>query len=739
MSQAQSVHLSANRRRLIKDRLAKYGVTLGGVMVLVALLLIFFYLLYVILPLFKGAEITQDASWQQGAGRTLALGLDEQNSLGYRISDTGEVDFFAVKGAEAGKALKAFNLGGRVSAIAATLPVQQSYAVATGGNSVMVIKPSFNVSYGDKGRQTTPALAYPLGEDAIEVLPAGRTIKALGFEYRSDGAVILALGDTGRLWLTRLSAEENFLTGEKEWQQSRLELATDGRVLSALRVNPNLRQIYALAGSQLVVYDIRDPEHASLTQVLDLADAKNPVTALAFLSGANSILAGTRNGTISQWFEVVGSNGRHFAHIRDFKLGQPVVALAAEFNRKGFVAAGSQGKVALFHATSEVELADLTLPGAAGDMAYAPRANGLLVSDDKALHFFKVDNQHPEVSFKALWQKVWYEGYQAPDYVWQSTSGSDDFEPKLSLAPLAFGTIKAAFYAMLFATPLALAGAIYTAYFMSGGMRRFIKPTVEIMEALPTVILGFLAGLWLAPLVEEHLPGIVALLIMLPLTMLLVAVLWQRLPKKLRHKVPEGWHALVLVPPLVLVGYGTMALSPVLEHWLFGGDTRLYLTNVLGMDFDQRNALVVGIAMGFAVIPTIFTIAEDAVFSVPKHLTQGSLALGATPWQTLTRVVLLTASPGIFSAVMMGLGRAVGETMIVLMATGNTPVMDWNIFEGMRTLSANIAVEMGESEVGSSHYRVLFLAAFVLFIFTFLFNTVAEFIRQRLRERYSSL
>ncbi|HET8817666.1 MAG TPA: ABC transporter permease subunit, partial [Pseudidiomarina sp.] len=193
------------------------------------------------------------------------------------------------------------------------------------------------------------------------------------------------------------------------------------------------------------------------------------------------------------------------------------------------------------------------------------------------------------------------------------------------------------------------------------------------------------------------------------------------------------------IPLVLLVSYAAFSASPVVEDWLFGGNVRQFITNELGITFDQRNSLVVGIAMGFAVIPTIFSIAEDAVFSVPKHLSNGSLALGATTWQTLTKVVLLTASPGIFSAVMMGLGRAVGETMIVLMATGNTPIMDWNIFEGMRTLSANIAVEMPESEVGSSHYRILFLAAFVLFVFTFVFNTLAEFVRQRLREKYSSM
>jgi phosphate transport system permease protein len=143
--------------------------------------------------------------------------------------------------------------------------------------------------------------------------------------------------------------------------------------------------------------------------------------------------------------------------------------------------------------------------------------------------------------------------------------------------------------------------------------------------------------------------------------------------------------------------------------------------------------------MGFAVIPTIFSIAEDAIFSVPKSMSYGSLALGATPWQTMLYVVLPTASPGIFSALMIGMGRAVGETMIVLMATGNTPITDINIFEGMRTLAANIAVEIPEAEVGSSHYRILFLTGFVLFCFTFVFNTAAEIVRQRLRNKYGSL
>lgn len=196
---------------------------------------------------------------------------------------------------------------------------------------------------------------------------------------------------------------------------------------------------------------------------------------------------------------------------------------------------------------------------------------------------------------------------------------------------------------------------------------------------------------------------------------------------------------LILVPVIILATYFAISISSPIENMMFGGSLISWFNNEWGIGYDQRNSLVVGIAMGFAVIPTVFSITEDAIFSVPKHLTVGSLALGATPWQTMTKVVLLTASPGIFSAVMIGLGRAVGETMIVLMATGNTPVMDLSIFQGMRTLSANIAVEMPEAEVDSTHYRVLFLAALVLFAFTFVFNTLAEIIRQRLREKYSSL
>ena len=303
--------------------------------------------------------------------------------------------------------------------------------------------------------------------------------------------------------------------------------------------------------------------------------------------------------------------------------------------------------------------------------------------------------------------------------------------------PLTFGTLKAAFYAMLLAAPMAVCGAIFTGYFMAPGMRRTVKPLVELMEALPTVVLGFLAGLWLAPFVEQNLLGVFALVILLPLTILTASVAWMFFPRQVRHCIPEGWEAALLVPVIILSSWFALWAAGPFEFWLFGGDIKAWLGSELRLAYDQRNAMIVGFAMGFAVIPTIFSIAEDAIFTVPRQLSNGSLALGATPWQTLAKVILPTASPGIFSALMIGFGRAVGETMIVLMATGNTPIMDINIFEGMRTLAANIAVEVPETDVNGSHYRVLFLSALVLFAFTFLVNTIAELVRQRLRRRYS--
>jgi phosphate transport system permease protein len=274
---------------------------------------------------------------------------------------------------------------------------------------------------------------------------------------------------------------------------------------------------------------------------------------------------------------------------------------------------------------------------------------------------------------------------------------------------------------------------------MHPSLKAYLKPTVEVMAALPSVVLGFLAGLWLAPLIERVVPGLAVAPLVLVVSVLVALLLWRTLPVAVRGRVRAGAEVFLLLPVVAAALWASFALGGVLESALLGGSYRSWLLETLGLTYDQRNSLVVGIAMGFAVIPIIFTISEDAFSSVPAHLTAASLALGASRWQTALRVVLPTASPGIFSAVMIGFGRAVGETMIVLMATGNTPVLDWSVFNGMRTLSANIAVEIPEAPHGGTLYRILFLAGGVLFVMTFVVNTAAELVRQRLRERYRAL
>jgi len=332
---------------------------------------------------------------------------------------------------------------------------------------------------------------------------------------------------------------------------------------------------------------------------------------------------------------------------------------------------------------------------------------------------------------------VWYEGYDRPEHVWQSSSGADDFEAKFGLMPLIFGTLKGTFYAMLVAVPLALLAAVYTAMFMAPYLRAKIKPIIEIMAALPTVILGFLAGLWIAPMLERIFPAMVAMVVVVPAGVIVTSILWQYLPAAVTRRLRPGMEAFILIPVIIGLVWTCLALNQPMESLLFGGNYKSWFATHWGLRYDQRNALVVGFAMGFAIVPIIYSISEEALSNVPRHLIAGSLALGATRWQTLVKLVLVSASPGIFSALMIGFGRAIGETMIVLMATGNTPIMEWSLFNGFRTLSANIAVEIPEAPHGGTLYRTLFLAAVVLFAFTFLINTVAEMIRQRLRTKYS--
>ncbi|MBE9564351.1 MAG: ABC transporter permease subunit [Proteobacteria bacterium] len=741
----QSLRTSMQTRynqRALKDRVARYFVASGGISVIIAILLIFFYLLYVVVPMFGSAEIEESVSYTApGEGKTLHLGLEEQGTIGVRFTDNGHIIFFRT---DSGEIVldESLDLPASISSVSANLDL---VVLGLENGSALAVRYKFDLSYPDNVRTLTPRLEYPLGQELLLLDESEQALTQIVVQLNEDGAGIAATTIDNRLVATRYLREESFISGEITTElESRSELTSETGIIS-IALTPTLDHLYAAAsGGTLTDYSLDEDGFDGDNSKYYF---KHEITRLQLLLGGSSLMVGMDNGEVQQWMSVRIDGGRELTFIRNFHANkddashtstQAVTSIATEQQRKGFAVADSKGNITLYYSTSQRTLTNInTAETSIENMAWSSRAQHLLVVDDKKqLHLYKVHNEYPEVSWDVLWGKIWYEGYDEADYIWQSSASTNEFEPKFSLMPLSFGTIKAAFYAMIFAVPIAILGAIFTAQFMAPRMRQTVKPSIEIMEALPTVILGFLAGLWLAPYVETHLAGIFTLLLILPAGFILCAWLWRFVPNK---SVFEGWEAMILIPVVLFLIWLSMTLSSPIEMLFFDGDLRTHLSNEWGLSYDQRNALVVGLIMGFAVIPTIFSIAEDALFSVPQHLVRGSLALGATRWQTMTSVVLPAASPGIFSAIMMGFGRAVGETMIVLMATGNTPLMDMSIFQGMRTLAANLAVEVPEAEVFSTHYRVLFLAALILFLFTFVFNTLAEIIRHRLRQRYSGL
>lgn len=255
---------------------------------------------------------------------------------------------------------------------------------------------------------------------------------------------------------------------------------------------------------------------------------------------------------------------------------------------------------------------------------------------------------------KMVFKQEFYEGREAK-WSWQPNSEV----PKYSLFALFIGTIKAAIIAMLFAAPLGVGAAIFSSEFAGKRMREIIKPVIEMLAGIPSVVLGFFALIILAT----------------------------------------------------------------------------FLQNTFGLTF-RLNALNAGIALGIAVIPIVFTIAEDAMTSVPQSLREAATALGANKWQVSFTVVLPAALPGISAGVVLGFGRAIGETMIVLMASGNAAIISANFLDSVRTFSATIAAELAEVVFGGGHYTVLFFIGSLLFVFTFLINLSGEMILTRIKSRF---
>ncbi len=844
------------------DSLARNLIRVGGIGTIVAVSTVFVFLVWVVAPLFRSAGLGElrpiGTAATQLAADERVIAASEDDTLTTVWAYTSSARFVVLPGgASSGRGASSGQPGGELlgefrpfptAPTAYAFPVRSTQAVfGFADGTTRLVRAAASTEYRNAASMPRNVMQRSVGETFIFEGRVARRVSADQFELHtvqfvadepiqvSEGAAIVAVDASetptgpveasvdadGILRVTRLTKSRNLLTG-----MERVETETGQIALrpSHSRGLPRWLLLHGGGNSAIAVWedgravrvDVSDLESLKVAEEVDLsADAAAHLTQVAWLNGKNTLIVGDSNGNVKAWFRVPApsmstADGMHFLPAHNLGRGPAsVTALGSSARTRSMAVGYGDGTLRLFNITSGNLLAEGRNASSRplSIVSLAPNDDSLVAWDGEFV-IAAVDAPHPEASLGALLRPVWYEGYRSPEHSWQSSSGTDEFEPKLGLWPLVFGTIKATFYSMLFGVPIALMAAIYTSEFLRPEVKSVVKPAIELMASLPSVVLGFLAALVFAPVVEGIVPQILAALVTVPFVLLLCAHLWQLFPQGLRSGM-QG-RRFVLSGVAIVLGLGAaMVVGPLLERWLFIGDVKLWLDgkageatggwllltlpasvlasvviggraerferllpgatgvqallrflllslvsvaaallvaeglSLAGLDlrgsllgtYIQRNALIVGFVMGFAVVPIIYTIAEDALSSIPENLRAGSLALGATPWQTAVRIVVPTAMSGLFSAIMVGLGRAVGETMVVLMAAGNTPVLQWNVFNGFRTLSANIAVELPEAVRNSTHYRTLFLAALTLFVMTFFLNTAAELIRIRFRKR----
>lgn len=734
---------SRTAQRLFVDRLVRRLVSFSGATIIFSILAIFFVLVGEVYPLFKQAEVIQGKSFSlpDKEAHPLAIGIDEYQEMAYLVMRSGIV-FYSLK---SGKTLPAGDLAGLSGAeITGVSGVKDNFLfLGLSDGRILPVKIRFNVTYAEGVRSINPE--WEAGEP-IPVNPGGKAVSLIASHYDEKGYIVAAID--GKEVITVKIQENKTMMGTtiKKESRARFSLPATGE-LTALLMSKGGKHLFVGTASGQILRAALGALGANEPLIDTLGATSRPgigVSMLGFLVGSQTLVVGDEAGEVNSYHLTQGEDERYrIRRVHGFtRHPKPVIAFYSSSRDKGFITGDAEGTIRYHYATTGKTQYSVQSAGQGSlvGIVLAPKANGILALDSSGfVSHWGVDNPHPEVSWKTMFGKVLYEGYPEEEYVWQSTGGTDDFESKLSLMPLIYGSLKGTFYAMLFAIPVALFSAFYTSQFMHSTYKSVVKPVLEIMAALPSVVLGFFSALWLAPKVEKILPGLAVSPFVLVVMVSLVFWIYQNLPKSVIGHPKPGAEIIVLIFLIAATGFASSYIGGILESGFLGADYRVWLKDAMGVSYDQRNSLVVGLAMGFAVIPIIFTISEDSLSNVPPHLTAASLALGATRWQTAINVVLPTASPGIFSAIMIGFGRAVGETMIVLMATGNTPVMDLSPFDGFRAMSANIAVELPEAPEGGTLFRVLFLAALILFAMTFAVNTVAEWVRLRLRERYRVL
>ncbi|MFH2000007.1 MAG: ABC transporter permease subunit [Planctomycetota bacterium] len=882
---------TTGRNVIIADLVARFLISSGGIATIAAVLGICFFLVWVVLPLLLSAE-AQSPSNVKGDwidNELLDVVMDEYQVMGWALTRGGLLRVFSLN--EGATLVEKPLFKDRVPTCSSIANRSPDVAIGFEDGTVDLLRIAFETAFAEadaipiKIKEELAAgksgSALPFREGMIQLTPEGQyriqelriermasrkvsdqPVRLIDLVKRESGPLICTIsGDAGRVRFKALSGseKEDFFTGETAFSlDPPLDLPFEpvGQGLPAfLEIAGNGNHAYvAWRDGNIFRMRMNRLSDAFIAEKGRMSPEGVETTSMGFALGENTLIWGDSEGgifggfpvRIPQWegpglYDAERDETRSdfaFTVAKDFgRFDAPMTSVTASRRSRLMAAGFADGAVRLFNTTHTKELLKVQMGKRepVSLIALSPREDGILgITKSEAL-MWGIDPGYSEVSLSSLFLPVWYEGYAKPLHMWQSTGGTDEFEPKLGLIPLIFGTLKAALYAMLFGAPLALLAAIFSSEFIHPEARAVIKPMIELMASLPSVVLGFIGALVLAPYVEKMLSSFLWLFAAVPLALGFGACLWQLLAGNLRRRLNK-WRMPIMVIPItsgillsLLLGpwteslffnhdlIGWLAVDPTAiagtpESSAIGGwmllcfpicslvsilflfpytaswmqrlfptanpfrsaalDMARFVMNVLltagvallvshflsvigldprqdwilgGVDFSpldvyvQRNALIVGIVMGFAVIPIVYTLADDALTAVPDHLRSASLGSGATQWQTTRRIVIPAAMSGLFSAITIGLGRAVGETMIVLMALGNTAVMDLNLFNGARTLSANIAVELPEAVRNSAHYRTLFLAALVLFAMTLFINTITEIIRRRFRRRFQQL
>lgn len=758
-----------SRGTLAADRFMDRTIRLGGAAVILAVFGIMVFVVSQVLPLFRGAKVSSLLEFPTGlspSNRVQLLGADEWMEAPFLVAGDGTFSFFHLAYPASSRSTapvlmqketvrpEVFSSGVGATAFEYNQELQ-TVAMGSADGRLALLELRYTADFSGEKRsvrhQITPSLVAPIGRP-------GAPVEAISFGGDGNRKLVAVIqkGPKGREIHVRSYKKAASLEGDAAIEPGRdLDLTAQ---LPAAAVNVLVKKqadgLLVMLEGGLVAYLTLDEEIATLRQSWkpfeDQGDSR--IGTAEFVFGDVSVSFVSASGVhriFSLYARPDRENQRLFGQTKTLAPLSSAAGWTVHSARNKALLTGEGRKAALTYTTTESIRWSGELPAPMDRGLIGGKFDRLLfLGNDQKLYLYDLEDRHPEVSWKAFFGKIWYEGSEAPKYEWQSTGGTDDFEPKLSLVPLIIGTLKGTFYALLFAIPVALFAALYASQFLHPSLKGYVKPIMELMASLPSVVLGFLAALFIAPLVETRIPSLLLIFIFAPSAALLFGTIWSRQSVTFRSRIPAGWEFIAFAPLFFAAVIAGWQLGPLIERLVFtvadadGGarvaDFRLWFTQATGLPFDQRNSLVVGFIMGFAVMPILFTIAEDAFSNVPESMRSGALALGASRWQTAIHVVLPTAMAGLFSAVMVAFGRAVGETMIVVMATGNTPVMDFNIFSGMRTLSANIAVELPEAPEGGTLYRALFLGALVLFLMTFVLNTFAEILRQRLREKYKN-